>query len=136
MRSLFASLVVPAALVGCASSAVVVGKARPPISPDAVKLYLTPPKNYEQIALVEATSRSSFSFTDQGKTNAVVDRLKSEAAKLGANGILLQGTGSVATGTVSNAAATTDGHAAVASEVTASMFQKTGNGIAIYVVEE
>jgi hypothetical protein len=33
------------------------------------------------------------SFRVQGKTNVVMDRLKTEAAKLGANGILLQGVG-------------------------------------------
>jgi hypothetical protein len=75
-------------LTGCASSHVIVGKVRPPISPDQVQIYLHPPAGkYEEIALLDSSSRNSFSFTAQGKTNAVIIRLKAEAAKLGANGI-------------------------------------------------
>jgi hypothetical protein len=41
-----------------------------------------------------------FAVTAQGKTNVVMDRLKAEAAKLGANGILLEGVGDQAGGSV------------------------------------
>jgi hypothetical protein len=82
------------AIAGCATSHVMVGKARPPISPDQVQIYLHPPTSkYEEIAVLDTSSKGSFSITAQGKTNAVVDRLKAEAAKLGANGILLSGVG-------------------------------------------
>ena len=80
-------------LTACASSAVLVGKTRPPISPDSVKLYVDAPKRFEKVALLEASSKASFSISSQGKMDVVIQRLKEEAAKLGANGILIQGTG-------------------------------------------
>src|ERR1700690_4463536 len=74
------------ALAGCATSHVLIGRARPPISADQVQIYLHPPANkYEEIALLDTSSKNSFSFTAQGKTDAVIGRLKAEAAKLGAN---------------------------------------------------
>jgi hypothetical protein len=56
-------------LGGCASSHVMIGEARPPISPDQVKLYLHPPEKYEEIAIIDASSRRSIAFTDQQKIN-------------------------------------------------------------------
>src|SRR5581483_11364981 len=70
------------AALSCASSHVLVGTPRAPISPDQVKLYLHPPTKYEEIAVLEASSKSSWAVTDQGKTNKVIERLKAEAAKL------------------------------------------------------
>ena len=64
-------------LGGCVSSYVLVGRARPAISPDLVQLYLHPPAGkYEEIAILDTSSRDSFSFTAQGKADAVVVRLK------------------------------------------------------------
>jgi hypothetical protein len=83
--------VILAALAGCASSYQLIGQARPPIRPDQVKLYLEPPKReYQQIAIIKTSSKRSFSFTSQGKAEVVVKRLKAQAAKLGANGVLLK----------------------------------------------
>jgi len=125
-------------LAGCATSHVLVGRARPAISPDQVQVYLHPPANkYEEIALLDTSSKNSFSFTAQGKTDAVIGRLKAEAAKLGANGVLLQGVGDKAAGSVGSGigGATSTGHAAfgVGFGSSATVFQKAGNGLAIYV---
>lgn len=124
-------------LGGCASSHVMVGEARPPISPDQVKLYLHPPEKYEEIAIIDASSRRSIVFTDQQKMNKVIARLKEEAAKVGANGILIQGTGDEQAGEVSTGAgtATASGHSAYGTGigVSAGRIMKTGQGIAIYV---
>ena len=74
-------------LAACATSHVMLGKARPPISPDEVQIYDRPPPGpYQAIARLDTSSQGSFSFTAQGKTDAVISRLKTEAAKLGANG--------------------------------------------------
>ena len=82
-------------LVGCATTShVITGKTRAPIEPSQVNVYSTAPPNYEEIAVIDATSRSSGSFGDQKKMDAVIERLKKEAASLGANGVLLQSTGS------------------------------------------
>lgn len=82
-------------LTACSSkpSTVMVGEARPAISVDSVKLYLKEPSQYDTIALVSVSSDGSWSFGDQAQMDAVVQRLKEQAAKLGANGILLQTTG-------------------------------------------
>src|SRR5580693_8507160 len=63
-----------AALAGCASSSqvVLVGEARPAISPDQVKIYLEPPDTtYEQIANLAASSEGSFAITAAGKMDKV-----------------------------------------------------------------
>ncbi|ROO75900.1 hypothetical protein EDB69_0812 [Vibrio crassostreae] len=80
-------------LVGCASgSAILVGEARDPITPQEVTLYLEAPENYEKIALVDASSDAG--MTKQGSIDYAIEELKKQAAKLGANGVLLQATGS------------------------------------------
>jgi len=119
-------------LVGCASSHVLVGKVRPAISPDQVKLYLKPPLKFEEVALLEASSKSSWSFTDQGKMNKAVQRLKDEAARLGANGVLLQGSGSESSGSINTGNATSTGYGGV----TMAAIHKSASGIAIFVFEE
>ena len=127
-----------AALSGCATSHVMVGQARPPTSPDQVRLYLRPPASkYEEIALLDASSRGGFAFSAQGKTDVVIDRLRAEAAKLGANGILLQGVGDQAGGSLGTGigSASASGHSAYAVGVgtTATVYHKKGEGLAIYV---
>ena len=58
---------------------------------DEVQLYTeTPHRPYERIAVVSASSKRSLSFSSQGKAEVVVKRLKEEAGKLGANGVLLE----------------------------------------------
>jgi hypothetical protein len=133
-----AALLLICALSGCVTSHVIVGKVRPPISPDLVQLYLHPPAGkYEEVALLDSSSKHSFSFTAQGKTNAVITRLKADAAKLGANGILLNGVSDQATGSVSSGfgSATSSGHSAIGFGVGTSgtVFVKSGSGLAIYV---
>jgi hypothetical protein len=76
---------------GCVSSHIMMGQARPPISPDQVKVYFHPPEKYDEIAMLDTSSKGAFAFSAQGKTDAVITRLKEEAAKLGANGVLIQG---------------------------------------------
>ena len=119
-------------LTACASSSILVGKQRPPIDPSQVKVYLTPPAKFEEVALLDASSKSSFAITDQGKMGKVIERLKEEAAKLGANGILLRSTGDQAGGVVGTA--TTTGN--FTSGFGAPIFHKSGSGIAIYVTPE
>jgi hypothetical protein len=123
-----------------ASSAIVVGNVRPAISPNQVKIYLHPPKKYQEIAVLESSSKQSWAVTSQGKMDIVIQRLKDEAAKIGANGILLQGTGNEYGGSVSTGAgaATASGNTAYGTGfgMSAGIFHKAGNGIAIFVEEE
>ncbi|MBL8421816.1 MAG: hypothetical protein JNK92_14425 [Dechloromonas sp.] len=127
-------------LSACASSAIVVGKIRPAIAPEQVKLYLSPPKKYEEVALLESSSRGSFAVTEQGKMNKVVELLKEEAAKIGANGILLRSSGNESGGSVNvgTGTATAVGGTAYGTGIGTSVgiIHKGGTGIAIFVEEE
>lgn len=79
-------------LAACASSHVLTGRARAPIDPAQVRVYYAPPTTgYEEIALLE-TSSGAFTYGEQNKMDAVIGKLRAEAAKLGANGVLFQGT--------------------------------------------
>ena len=124
------------ASVGCASSHVLVGKARPPISPEQVKIYLRPPAKYEEIALLEASSKNSWAVTQQGKMNKTIERLKEEAAQLGANGILLQGSSTEYGASVNTGAATATGNTAYGTGVSVPIMHKAASGVAIFVSEE
>lgn len=76
---------------GCAnlnSSHVMLGSIRPAVDPSQVRIYLKPPARYEEIAMVMADSRGSFRWSSQGTTDLALERLKREAAQLGANGLL------------------------------------------------
>lgn len=126
-------------LAACASpsSSVLIGEARPEISVEQVKVYLEKPESYEEIALIEASSDSSWSFSEQAKMEAVLNRLKQEAAKVGANGVLLQKTGdrkdnSVYVGTGAGSYSGNIGFGVSVGKAFG-LTDKTGEGIAIYV---
>lgn len=134
--SLFA--VAAVCLCACATSHVMIGSARPPVSPDVVQIYTRPPNApYEEIARLDTSSQMSFAFTAQGKTDAVIKRLKEEAAKLGANGVLLEGIGDQPSGSIGTGGGSTSysGGGAVGGGIgiNAGMTRKAGGGIAIYV---
>jgi hypothetical protein len=128
------------ALSACVSSHVMIGKAREPISPDQVQIYLRPPATrYDEIASLNTSSSESFSFTAQRKSDKVIERLKSEAAKLGANGVLLQGindqvAGSFGSG-VGGASASGNSAVGVGLGGSVALHRKAGNGIAVYVYD-
>ena len=76
-------------------SHILVGDKRAPIEPSDVKIYSDYPEKYEKIAIIESGSDfafkdPSFNFTDQKKTDKALYRLKSEAALLGANGLVIE----------------------------------------------
>ena len=79
-------------LFGCATgSSIVTGKARPTISPSEVKIYLEPPSQYETVGIVEASS--DVEFSSQAAQDRAINELKAQAAKIGANGVILLNTG-------------------------------------------
>jgi hypothetical protein len=103
-----------------------------------VQIYLHPPAGkYEEIALLDTSSKHSFSFTAQGKTDAVINRLKKEAARLGANGILLGTVGDEAVGSVGTGVGSTlsgaHGSLGIGFGTSSTKYDKRGGGIAIYV---
>ena len=93
MRMQIAALTAALMLSGCAgSSKVMVGQARPPIDPSQVRIYTSVPPGSQEIAQIE--SSSAIGFVTQGQTDSAVTLLKTEAAALGANGVVLMGVGS------------------------------------------
>lgn len=139
-------VIVPWALVsvlsGCsASSHVIVGTLRLAIEPSQVKLYLTPPSQYEAIAMVDASSKYVAAWSsDQTKADKVIERLKAEAAALGANGLLLHGVGEQSAGAIGIGTATATGGRGYAMGMgfgmSSAMFMKSGQALAIFVTQE
>jgi hypothetical protein len=128
-------------LAGCSTSSyVLVGTPRSPISPDSVRVYLQPPPHYEQIATITGTSQGSMALTSQQNMDKAVERMKQVAAKLGANGILLQGVQDVQSGSVGSGVGNTSygPSSAVGVGVGGSfgLYSKAANGIAIYVPQQ
>ncbi len=124
--------------VGCAATShVVTGATRPAISPEEVKIYTQPPPHFEEIAALEASSRGGLRFTEQGKMDKVIERLKAEAAKLGANGVLLQSTQNQVSGSIGTGGGSTSygGRSAVGvgGGVGFDLVTKVAYGTAIYV---
>jgi PDZ domain len=86
-RSFRAPLIVAAAvaLAACShSSYLLLDGLHPAVPPSDVKVYSTPPADYEEIAVLQADGR---------RGDAAVERLKDVAGRLGANGVLIRGAG-------------------------------------------
>jgi hypothetical protein len=133
---LLASLV--GALAACASdSIVVVGNQRAPVSPAEVKIYLQPPPAFEEIAVLNMSANSMFTTGGQKTVDKVIAGLKEQAAKLGANGVILEGlsdsqTGSVGSG-VGSSSVSSNSAVGVGVGGSLGLYKKTGHGRAIFV---
>ena len=83
--AIFASL-----LCGYASAGTtMVGKARAPINPDNVQVYWEAPRKYDRIAVITKGGGGAWMFDNSNQVDAAIDKIKVEAAKVGANGIIL-----------------------------------------------
>lgn len=134
--ALFATLL----LAACTNSHVLTGTPRPPIDPAQVRIYYGPPPGgFEEIARLEVNS-GAFTYGEQNKTNSVLRKLREEAARLGANGILFQGTadgyggGGVSVGGGGGRVGGSS-YGGVGVGVNISPRQKYANGIAIWVAD-
>ena len=81
-------------------SHIIVGEKRSPINFNEVKVYADFPESFEKIAIMESASDFalkdfSILFTDQQKTNKALERLKKEAAFMGANGLVIEDVSSI-----------------------------------------
>lgn len=77
-----------ALLTACANgSALVVGQTRPATTPESVKIYAEPPKQYERIAILNTEGVGTGQH--QANQDLAIAELKNQAAKVGANGVLL-----------------------------------------------
>ena len=77
-------------LAGCTfGSASVTGEPRTPLDPSQVQIFTHSPPYYDVIGIVSAST--DLGLTDQSSIDIAVQELKKQAAKLGANGIILAG---------------------------------------------
>ncbi len=77
-------------LSACASSSrVVTGQTSAPVDPAEVRVFMSMPPGAEEVAHIQAKSGITFG----GGDNAAVEQLKREAAALGANGVVIIGSG-------------------------------------------
>ena len=129
------------AAAACATDTVVItGRARPPISAADVKIYSRPPAAFEEIAILNASKNSAFTTGGQKTVDKVIAGLKEQAAKVGANGIILQGfsdrqTGSVGSG-VGSSSVSNNSAVGVGVGGSLGIYKKTGHGVAIFVPPE
>ena len=78
-------------ITGCTimdGNAIVIGNTRAATSSVEVRLYRTAPANFEKIAIVSASAGHDFQKSSS-LMNAAIERIKQEAAKVGANGVIL-----------------------------------------------
>jgi uncharacterized protein YbjQ (UPF0145 family) len=127
-----------ALMTACATDSVVItGSPRPAISPAEVKIYSRPPAVYEEVAILNASNNSAFTTGGQKAVDKVIEGLKQQAAKVGANGVILEGfsdrqTGALGSGVGSSSVSS---NSAVGVGVGGSLgfYKKTGHGVAIFV---
>jgi hypothetical protein len=69
-------------------SAILTGEKRAAIPVEKVRIYRVAPSEYEEVAIVSASAGHDFK-SNSALIESTILRLKQEAAKLGANGVLL-----------------------------------------------
>lgn len=128
-----AALAAASLLAACAGpSRVLIGTPRPPTDPAQVQVYTKAPEKSEEIAIVEATG-SAFTIGSQARTDALIEKLKAEAAQVGANGIVLREMGSTGGASVGAGTGTSIGAGGIGVGVSAPLTRKRGSATAIYV---
>lgn len=91
------SLFLPLILTGCASGTyLITGTQREAIGAESVVIYTEFPAQYETIGIVTASSDAG--WTEQGSLNYAVAELKNQAAKIGANGVVIENMGETSSG--------------------------------------
>ncbi|MDP5131323.1 MAG: hypothetical protein NWQ54_10580 [Paraglaciecola sp.] len=132
MIKLSAAVIFSMLIMGCAkSSHDITGQVKPVIAPSNVVIYDETPQVYTEIATVSASSRESAVPYDPSSKEEVVNLLKSEAAALGANGVIityLDNEGS--TKRVATNSATNNG---IVGLTTVDRFITNAKGIAIFI---
>jgi hypothetical protein len=125
------------AVAACTPATKMLAPARPAINASDVTVYPAPPANAVPVAELTATKKSVFTPGGPKAEDVVIERLKELAAKVGANGIVLETfddrvSGSIGTGVGSTSYS---GNSAVGVGVSGGVgiFKKTGHARAIFV---
>jgi hypothetical protein len=78
-------------LAACAtSSRTLTGSPRAPLSPADVRVYTQVPQSFEEIAVLDASRKSVTTAGGLRAVEKMIDTMKSQAAEVGANGVLLE----------------------------------------------
>jgi hypothetical protein len=78
-------------MTGCAtSSQFLTGSPHAPLAASAVRVYTQAPENFEEIAVLRASRKSVSSAGGERAIEKMIETMKSQAAGLGANGLLLE----------------------------------------------
>lgn len=126
-----AALCVVLLLGACATATVIpVGNARPPVDPSQVRLYVQPPARYEVLGIISGNSQ--LEGTGQSGLNDVIKEVRKQAAKLGANGVLIASTGQQYHGSIGGSSYLGWGNFASSSTAT---YSQLVDAKAIYVPE-
>lgn len=80
-----------ATISGCAaSSQLLTGSPRAPLPPSEVRVYTQAPQSFEEIAVLSASRKSMSSAGGERAIEKMIETMRSQAAQLGANGLLLE----------------------------------------------
>ena len=85
-----ATILIGSLLASCGTNVTMLGPARPAISPAAVRIYQVPPRHFEQVAIINSSAGTTWIFPNHDSIDEAMGELRSQAAALGANGVLLQ----------------------------------------------
>jgi hypothetical protein len=78
-------------MAGCASSSqTLTGSPRAPLLPADVRVYTQAPQSFEEIAVLTASRKSVSSAGGERAIEKMIETMRSQAAQLGANGLLLE----------------------------------------------
>jgi len=90
-KGLTSAIALMLTMAGCASSSqTLTGLPRAPLSPSAVRVYTQAPQSFEEIAVLSASRKSVSSAGGERAIEKMIETMRSQAAQLGANGLLLE----------------------------------------------
>lgn len=127
------------ALAACATSShVLIGTPRPAIAPEEVGVLRQVPEQFEEIAEIEASSGASLRSA-QDKVHLAIEGLKKEAARVGANAIVLDADDPGApavSASISRTSTTSDGSMVGLGLDSSTRLSEFVHGFAIYTTAE
>ena len=115
------------------SSRQIVGEKRTPVDISEVQIYRVKPAVYEQIAFIQASSKNSLAFSDEAMQQVIIERLKKEAAALGANGVILKKTEEQLTGSIGSGTGMSGRNVGVGIGLSLPITNQLTHAVAIYV---
>jgi hypothetical protein len=90
-KGLTSAIALIVTVAGCAtSSQMLTGSPRAPLSPSDVRVYTQAPQSFEEIAVLSASRKSVSSAGGERAIEKMIETMRSQAAQLGANGLLLE----------------------------------------------